>query len=179
MSRRQAFLASGLERVVIVDRGNVEFALPHGWTAEPQRDGFMKCKDATDAVLLEVSYLRLSPLEPGQFPVGERLRLVMAEDAAAAQHSPIVTRRRGDVEIAWAEYVYECDDSERGERRPARGRWTLGSNQLFQVLLTYYYWADDTAWAVRAWEAIVETIRLGDGIPLETPKDHWSLRADS
>ena len=52
----------------------------------------------------------------------------------------------------------------------------IASNDLFQALLTYYYWADDTAWAVRAWEAIVETLRFGDGIPLETPKDHWSLR---
>jgi hypothetical protein len=26
------------------------------------------------------------------------------------------------------------------------------------------------------YQTIVETIHLGDGIPLETPKDHWSLR---
>jgi hypothetical protein len=29
---------------------------------------------------------------------------------------------------------------------------------------------------VPIWERIVETIDLGNGVPLETPKDHWSLR---
>ena len=179
MSRRKALAARGLERVAIIDRGNVEFALPRGWTAEPQTEGYMKCKDATDAVLLEVSYLRLPSLDAREFPVAERLRLVMAEDSNAAQHTQIVRFRRGDAEFAWADYAYECDDTQRGERRPAHGRWMIASNDLFQALLTYYYWADDTAWAVRAWEAIVETLRFGDGIPLETPKDHWSLRDES
>ena len=29
------------------------------------------------------------------------------------------------------------------------------------------------------WERIVETIDLGDDVPLETPEDHWSLRDPS
>ena len=178
MSRRKAFKARGLERVVIFDRGNVEFGLPRGWTAEPQTEGYMKCKDAADAVLLEVSYLRLPSLDPGEFPVAERLRLVMAEDANAANHAEIVTFRRGEAELAWADYPYECDDTERGERRAAHGRWLIASNDLFQALLTYYYWTDDTSWAVRTWETIIETLHLGNGVPLETPKDHWSMRAE-
>jgi hypothetical protein len=176
MNRRQAFKASGLERVVIFDRGNVEFGLPRGWTAEPQPDGYMKCKDLKDAVLLEVSYLRLSAVDLRGFPVAERLRLAMAEDSNAKQHTEIVTGRRGDAELAWADYPYECDDTDRGERRAARGRWLIASNDLFQALMTYYYWADDTSWAVPTWETIIGTLHLGNGVPLETPKDHWSMR---
>lgn len=178
MSRRKAFRTRGLERVVIFDRGNVEFGLPRGWTAEPQAEGYMKCKDPTDSVLLEVSYLRLPPLEPGELPVAERLRYALAGDPQATGHGPITTFRRGDVEFAWAGYAYECDDTERGEPRAALGRWMIAANSLFQALLTYYCWTDDAAWAIPAWERIVETIDLGDGIPLETPQDHWSMRED-
>jgi hypothetical protein len=32
MDRRQRLKALGLERVLILDRGNVELALPPGWT---------------------------------------------------------------------------------------------------------------------------------------------------
>lgn len=176
MNPRKAFKARGLERVVIFDRGNVEFGLPRGWTAEPQTEGYMTCKDATDSVLLEVSYLRLPSLDPREFPVAERLRFVMAEDPDAGKHTGIATLRRDDTEFAWADYAYECDDTERGQRRPAHGRWMIASNDLFQALLTYYYWTDDAPWAVRTWDTIVETIRLGNGVPLETPKDHWSMR---
>jgi hypothetical protein len=179
MNQRKAFRARGLERVVIFDRGNVEFGLPEGWTAEPQSDGYMLCKDRTDAVRLEASYLRLPSVDPREFPVAERLRLVLAGDTNAARHTEIVAFRRGDTEFAWADYLYECDDTERGARRAAHGRWLIASNAYFQTLLTYYYWDDDSAWAVRAWGGIVDTLHLGDGIPLETPRDHWSLRDDT
>jgi len=62
------------------------------------------------------------------------------------------------------------------ERREARGRLLLAANPWFQAVFTFSYWTDDTAWAVPIWERIVETIELGDGVPLETPQDHWSLR---
>jgi hypothetical protein len=176
MTRRKAFKALGLERVVIFDRGNVEFGLPRGWTAEPQAEGYMKCKDPTDAVVLEASYLRLPSPDLREFAVAERLRLAMAEDSNAARHTGIVTFRRDDTDLAWADYPYECDDTERGERRAAHGRWLIASNDLFQALLTYCYWADDASWAIRAWETIVATLHLGNGVPLETPKDHWSMR---
>ena len=179
MSRRETFRTRGLERVVIFDRGNVEFGLPEGWTAEPQSDGYMMCKDLTDAARLEASYLRLPSVDLREFPVAERLRLVLAGDADAARHTDIVTFRRGDTEFAWADYQYECVDTACGARRPAHGRWLIASNAHFQALLTYYYWEDDSGWAVRAWGDIVETLHLGDGVPLETPRDHWSLRGDS
>jgi hypothetical protein len=178
MSRRDRYKARGVEHIVILDRGNVELGLPSGWTAEPQPDGYMKCKDAMNAVLLEVSYLRLPAIDPCRFPVAERLRLVMNDDPDAATHTDIVTFRRDDAEFAWADYAYESHDSERGRRRAAHGRWLIASNDLFQALLTYYYWTDDIAWAVGTWQAIIDTLHLGNGVPLETPKDHWSMRDD-
>jgi hypothetical protein len=42
--------------------------------------------------------------------------------------------------------------------------------------MTYCYWQDEAAWAVAAWERMVDTLRLGDGVPLESPRDHWAVR---
>ena len=61
-------------------------------------------------------------------------------------------------------------------RRTAHGRWLVAANRLFQALMTYYYWDDDAAWAVAAWTRMVQTLRLGDGVPLESPKDRWAVR---
>jgi hypothetical protein len=42
--------------------------------------------------------------------------------------------------------------------------------------MTFYYWENDTEWAVAAWERFVETIALGDGAQLGSPEEHWSMR---
>ena len=179
MKRADELRARGIEKILILDRGNVELGVPSGWSVEPDPGGFLKLKDPTDSCLLEVSYLRLPPLLPSAPSLDERLRLVLKDTPDAAGYSPVVASEREGTRLAWAEYAYECHDTDRGEQRQARGRWLLAANENFQALLTYYYWADDVGWAVAVWGKIVETLRLGTGIPLETPKDHWSLREDN
>lgn len=164
------------EKIAILDRGNVELAYPRDWSVKPDPDGFMTFTDPTDSAKLEVSYLRLPSLPPGAPTLEERLDYALQEAPEASAHGPVAAFERDGARFVWTDYPYECDDTERGERRPAHGRWLLAANRLFQVLMTYYYWKEDAAWAVSAWERIVETVRLGDGIPLETPRDHWSLR---
>lgn len=176
MKRADKLKARGIEKILIVDRWNVELGVPRGWSVEPDPEGFMRLKDPTDSCLLDVSYLRLPPLLPSAPPLEERLRLLLEETPEVAGYSPIVVSDRPGLRVAWAEYAFECDDTDRGEHRLARGRWLLAANEMLQALLTYYYWADDADWAVPAWENIVETLGLGNGIPLESPKDHWSLR---
>jgi len=41
MDRRQRLKALGLDRVLILDRGNVELALPPGWTVERDPAGHL------------------------------------------------------------------------------------------------------------------------------------------
>src|SRR5947199_3045274 len=50
------------ERIVILDRGNVEIAIPERWTVTPKVEGHLDIRDPTDACKLEISYLRLPPL---------------------------------------------------------------------------------------------------------------------
>jgi len=164
------------EKIIILDRGNVEFGYPGDWTVTPDPQGFLKLIDPSDLARLEASYLRLPPLPPDAPSVEERLRYALAAAPEAGPLTPVVNVERAGMQLAWAEYRYECDDTERGERRPARGRWLVAANRHFQVLLTYYYWDDDAGWAVSTWQRIVETLRLGDGVPLESPNDHWAVR---
>ena len=179
MKRAHEFRARGIEKILILDRGNVELGVPRGWSVEPEPEGFLKLKDPTDSCLLEVSYLQLPPLLPSAPPLEARLQLLLQGPPEAAGYSPIVVSERPGMRLAWAGYTYECDDTDRGEQRQARGRWLIAANGIFQALLTYYYWADDAEWAVAVWEKIVETLRFGTGIPLESPKDHWSLREEN
>jgi len=158
------------EKVLILDRGNLELAYPRDWTVKPDPAGFMKLEDGGEDCLLEVSYMRLPPLSPDAPTVEGRLREVLPVQA------PITLVDRGDLRLAWADYPYEADDTERGERRKARGRWLIAENGRFQALTTFYYWADDAARFLPAWERIMATLRLGFGEQLKSPRDHWSLR---
>jgi len=164
------------EKIIILDRGNVEFGYPGDWTVTPDPEGHIKLTDPAGQARLEASYLRLPSLPPDAPSVEERLRYALTEAPEAGPLTPIATVERTDMQLAWAEYRYECDDTDRGERRRARGRWLVAANRHFQALLTYCYWDDDAGWAVPTWERIVETLRLGDGVPLESPKDHWAVR---
>ena len=160
MSRRERLKALNLDRVLILDRGNVELALPRGWTVAHDPQGHLACKDPTDACKLEVSCFALPPLLPTAPSMVERVRLGLEGVADPSTCSPVAAFRRGRAEFAWTDYVFTSEDTERGERREAHGRLLLAANPWFQAVFTFSYW----------------TIEVGDGVPLETPRDHWSLR---
>ena len=166
------------EKIVILDRGNVELAIPRDWSVKPDPEGYMKFEDPTEECLLEVSYLRLPNLAPEAPTVEERLRFALREDPRSRE-APITSFVRGETSLSWTDYLYESEDPKRGTRRTARGRWLIASNGRFQVLMTFYYWKDDAAWALRSWERIVQTLSLGDGSQLTSPFEHWSLRPPS
>jgi hypothetical protein len=163
-------MSPAAEKIVILDRGNVELAVPSDWTVKPDPGGFMKIQDPVPDFLLEVSYLRLPPLSPDAPDAAGRV------EAALPKPAPITSVDRGDLRLAWADYPYEADDPERRTRRVARGRILIAENGRFQVLATYYSWAEDGARAIPLWERIVATLRLGFGEQLRDPRDHWSMR---
>lgn len=176
MTRRERLKALDLDRVLVLDRGNVELGLPRGWTVAPDPQGQLTCKDPTDSCKLEVSCFALPPLPPGAPSMAERVRASLQGLADVARRGPVVAFRRGRAEFAWTDYVFTSEDTERGEVREAHARLLLAGNPWFQAVLTFSYWTDDTSWAVPIWERIAQTIDLGDGVPLETPRDHWALR---
>lgn len=161
---------------MILDHGNVEFSFPKDWTVKPDPAGFIKLVDAGENCLLEVSYMRLPPLGPGAPDASARVRVALGKRHAGA---PVLQEDRGDLRLAWADYPYASDDTDRGIKdRPARGRLLIAENGLHQALLTFYYWVDDAGWAVPVWERILATLRLGFGEQLADPHDHWSLKEE-
>ncbi|MBI1893323.1 MAG: hypothetical protein HYS14_04350 [Candidatus Rokubacteria bacterium] len=88
MKRAHELKARGIEKILILDRGNVELGVPRGWSVEPVPEGFMRLKDPTDSCLLEVSYLRLPPLLPSAPPLEERLRLLLEDHPEVPGHTP-------------------------------------------------------------------------------------------
>ena len=166
------------ERVAIFDRGDLELSFRADWTAKPDTTGrHMVFKDGKDSCSVEVSVLRIGPaLREVAPPIEAQLRAALAGMRVVGPDPEIRTSDRGDLWLAWCEWGYGADDSERGERRKARQRTLVASNGLFQALVTFCYWTDDAAWAVPAFERIVATMRLGDGSKLRSVRDHWSMR---
>jgi hypothetical protein len=171
-------VANRREKILILDRGNVELSIPRDWIFKPHPAGHVILKDAGDNASLEISYLHLPALEPHELPpLDAVMRLVLRGIPELAGGTVSVTETdRIDLKLAWAAYPYEGDDTGRRERRAARSRILIATNGRFFVLWTYNYWVDDASWAVAAWERMVATMHLGDGTQMRSPAEHWSMR---
>ena len=163
------------EKIVILDRGNVEFLYPDRWSVARNKDGYITLSDPTESCRLEVSYTKVSSQAAG-FPVERLLRQLLSHVPEAGSEIEIHTSADPNGRVAWTDYAYPSTDKRTGDAAEAHGRWFLGSNDLFQILMTFYYWADDASWAVPAWKRIIETLQFGDGSQLESPEQHWSRR---
>ena len=163
------------EKVVVFDRGNLEFLYPNDWHVARNKDGYITLSDPTESCRLEVSYTTL-PSGAGEIAVEELLKRLLSQVPEAGAETPIETISDANRRIAWADYAYPSTHKRTGEPSEAHGRWLVGSNGLFQLLMTFYYWADDASWATRVWERVVETVQFGDGSQLQSPEEHWSMR---
>lgn len=161
------------EKIVVLDRGNVEFLYPHDWGVTRSKEGYITLSDATESCRLEVSYTKVPP-EASNLPLDRLLRQLLVHVPEVGAQPEIETSADANRRFAWCDYAYPSTDKRTGNAADAHGRWLLGANGLFQVLITFYYWADDASWAIPRWERIFETLQLGNGSQLESPEDHWS-----
>lgn len=163
------------EKIVVLDRGNVEFLYPRGWSVSRTQEGYITLSDPTQSCRLEVFYTRVPP-DAADVPVDRLLRELLTQIPEAGARPEIATSSDANRRFAWCDYTYPSADKRTGDAADAHGRWLVGSNGLFQVLVTFYYWADDASWALPRWDRIFETLQLGNGSQLESPEDHWSRR---
>lgn len=163
------------EKVIVLDRGNVEFLYPRDWRVARGPQGAITLSDPTESCRLDVSYTRHAE-DMSAAAVEELLRQLLARLREAESDTPIHCLDEPSRRVAWCDYEYVSNDKRTGLPKIARGRWLVGSNAVFRVLMAFYYWDDDVAWAVPAWERIVETLQFGDGTQLASPKEHWSMR---
>ncbi len=173
-------MAGSAEKVLVLDRGAVEFFIPGDWSVAPDPAGHLRLTDPRNDCLLEVSYVTIEPPFADAPPVDEFLRQVLKDVPHARNAAPVVSVTRGSTRLATAFYAYRSVDAEKGgPERPAVGRWMIASNGRYQVLITFYHWADDEPWAAPAFERAVESLQLGDGVALKDPSEHWALRKPS
>ena len=163
------------EKVVVLDRGNLEFLYPSEWSLARSREGYITLSDPTESCRLEVSYTRV-PSAGAEAPVEELLGRLLTQVPEAGVSPAIEVSEDESRRLAWADYAYPSVDKRTGDEAEAHGRWLVGTNGIFQVLMTFYYWAGDADWAVPVWERAVETLQLGRGNQLESPEEHWSMR---
>jgi len=161
------------EKIVVLDRGNVEFLYPDDWSVSRNQDGHITLSDPTESCRLEVSYTKIPP-EAASFPLDRLLRRLLSHVPEAGSEFEIQSSSESNVRFAWTDYSYPTTNKRTGNDAEAHGRWLVGSNELFQLLMTLYYWAEDAAWAVPIWTRIFETVQFGDGSQLARPEDHWS-----
>lgn len=163
------------EKIVVLDRGNVEFLYPEHWRAARSKEGFVTLSDPTESCRLEVSYTKVPKTAAG-FPVERLLRQLLSHVPEAGSETEIHTSSDSNGRIAWTDYAYPSVNKRTGDADEAHGRWFLGSNDLFQILMTFYYWADDASWAIPVWERVIGTLQFGDGSQLDSPEEHWSQK---
>ncbi len=163
------------EKILVVDRGAAEIAYPADWIVKPEPAGHLGITDPTDSAKLEISYLPFAIPKSDGPPLAQLLRRSL-DNKDATGPVEVVESDRGDLWLAWADKPFDCDDTERKERRKAHSRTLVASNGRFYVLVTFSYWEDDRKWAVKAWERMIATLHLGDGVPLKSPYEHWALR---
>jgi hypothetical protein len=178
MRRHAAVDETEIARYLVLDQGVLELGLPEGWEVQTELDdsGAVVVKDAADLLRVDVI----------SWPTGIPKDVAVAAfllDVVAGQLELIdgpVTGERGELRYAWIEDVFQAADEDRdGKLRDAHCRWYLCTNGRVTGQLRFFYWHDDTSWARSVCQTILATVRLGSGVPLASPWEHWSLRDPS
>ena len=159
------------ENILILNAGAVTLAVPRSWEVEGKVEGFgyLNLKDPTDSCALQISCIGIPPLVPEAPPIEAMLRDVAVDTHPSAAFAEVHSARRDRLHLAWLDCSYPEQDTERDELRTAHARLLFATNRIVGALLTFYYWSDDTDWAVRAWERMVETLRLDSPGSLARP----------
>jgi hypothetical protein len=146
--------------VFVADRGAVRLDFPEGWVVEPGEGSikFHDKKPPDDDCVLEVSYLRLPPIDWSGLPLAKMLAQVLErDDRGTLSTSEIVQVRRTDLELAWAETRF----TDPNENREAVSRTCLARGQGIQALLTFAFWPEDLARCAAVWDEALRSLQLG------------------
>ncbi len=169
---------SETEKILVLDRGGMELIYPGQWSVHPEPTGVLALQDPNKSVRLKVLFGRLSrdeSTESALLPVDNVLRHFLDGVPETTRNVVIQRGVQPNGSMALAHYTYE---SKPGTADPpeAHARWLVARNPNFQIVLSLRYDSLDAPSATAAWERIIETLHLGDGVPLSNPDEHWSLR---
>lgn len=148
-------------QIFVADRGSVRFNLPQGWVFEPQEKSFrfLDKKPPDDDCCLEVSFNRLPPNDWSLFPLESTLKKIIEDDDRnVIAKEEIVTVKRQTARIVWGQIKFIDTQV---EPREAFSRICIGLGSNVQCLITFDYWADQTADLIPVWDEVIRSLTLG------------------
>jgi len=147
-------------KIFVLDRGAVRFDVPQDWIVKIQETS-VKMHDQEppgDNCTLEVSNFRLPPIDWTGLPMRELLAGSVGEsEQQELERSEIVESCRGDLELAWLETRY----IDKEQQREAKTRISISRTIGVACLITYCYWADQSAQWEAVWEEVHRSMVLG------------------
>lgn len=150
-------------KIFVLDRGAVRFQFPASWVMTMDSDcvKLHDRKPPKDDAVIGVSYMRLPDLDWSALPLAELVKAANEGDERPIDHwGEVVESRKGPIEIAWRE-MHFIDPK---EHRPAYTRLCLARKGTYQALITYEYWVDQAEKFRPVWDAVLESLELGDYI---------------
>jgi hypothetical protein len=149
-------------RIFVADRGALRFDYPQDWVVVPGENSinFHDRQPPDDDIHLEVSILRLPPVDLTGLPVRDMIPAALAGDTRdITSQGEIQEMRDGDLEVAWVESVFM--DHQEGKDREARSRLCLARRGNIQPIITMEFWPEDTERACAAWDNVLGSLELG------------------
>jgi hypothetical protein len=148
--------------ILVLDRGAVRLEVPRRWTVVRGEQGSIRATDKPapdDECSLEITVYHLPHLVEELPTVADLLaRATPPEDDLHHEHverKPIVETRRGDISLATLETRF------RENGRDAASYTQIAMAGEIACLITYAFWDDDRAQAVRVWQDVQDTLVLG------------------
>lgn len=160
LKERHAWRAKPGYKIFVVDHGAVRFDIPRDWIIEPGAEStkFYDGEPPNDDCRLEVSYLRLPPIDWSGLPLSELIRVATEGDHRnITPTGKFVHQHREYVELAWAEFRFMDPQ----EHREAFTRLCIGRGSGVQALITLDYWPEDAARVDGVWDEVLRSLALG------------------
>jgi hypothetical protein len=149
-------------KIFVADHGALRFDYPQDWVFLPGENSFNfhDRQPPDDDIHLEVSILRLPPVDLSGLPVRNMIPAALAGDTRDIRsRGEIQEMRNGDLEFAWIESVFM--DHQVGQDREAHSRLCLARGGNIQPIITMEFWPEDTVRACEAWDNVLGSLELG------------------
>ena len=160
-------------KILIADRGNLQFEYPRKWKCTPKEGGIIRLEDPQEDCALEVSYLTLPKVDIPLPSPREQMTWLIEKDNLQVDESDIEVSELNGQQCASVEYFY--DDAK--EHRQARALVAIVSNGRFQALVTFYYWPEHYLRFRPAAQRMLDSLVLGDGFQFASPRQALELLA--
>ena len=167
--------------VFVADRGALRLDFPADWVVKPAEASirFHDREPPDDRCCIEVSYVRLSPIDWSGLLLRELLKAACQAEGQVIGDDEIAQTVRADLELVWAEYS-RIDPAEKRPAfhricmarttnamlpHPRRKKARIVAQPIIQALLTAAYWPEDAAWFHPVWDEVLRSLQLGIMIP--------------